>query len=149
MRSTRSQISLQRLHHHHHQRRRSGPTATERYLLRAGFSAKAAHEFRGLELAAVQADIERRRELGQGLGAMVTAWRVEPPQVSAEAGGPVAAVAALAASAKAEALAIAPPDASELEIQYLALDLEDGALPAVALANLLHRRAQAEGGGGV
>lgn len=123
-----------------------GPTATERYLLRAGFSAKAAHEFRGLELAAVQADVERRRELGQGLGAMVTAWRVEPPQVLTESGGVVSAIAARAASAKAEALAIAPPDASALEIQYLALDLEDGALPAAALANLQARRSAGAGG---
>lgn len=126
-----------------------GPTATERYLLRSGFSAKAAREFRGLELTAVQADVERRRELGQGLGAMVTAWRVEPPAVSVGAPSPAAAVDTRAARAKAEALAIAPPDASELEIQYLALDLEDGALPAVALANLLHRRAQTGPGGGV
>lgn len=125
-----------------------GPTATERYLLRSGFSAKAAREFRVLELAAVQADVERRRELGQGLGAMVTAWRVEPPAVPAGVSSKVSAAAARAANAKAEALALAPSDASELEIQYLALDLEDGALPAIALANLLHRRAQAMTGGG-
>jgi hypothetical protein len=124
-----------------------GPTATERYLLRAGFNAKVAHEFRSLDLAAVQADAERRRELGQGLGAMVTAWRVEPPQALAESGGVVSAIAARAASAKAEALAIAPPDASALEIQYLALDIEDGTLPAAALANLQARRRTAGAGG--
>jgi hypothetical protein len=80
---------------------------------------------------------------------MVTAWRVEPPVVPAGPYCPAAAVDIRAASAKAEALTIAPPDASELEIQYLALDLEDGVLPAVAAANLLQRRVQAGAGGGV
>lgn len=122
---------------------RGGPTATERYLIRQGFSVKAAHEFRALDCATVQAELERRRELGQGIGAIVTSWRVDPPQaVPPEA---EAFHAQAAADAKAQALTLAPPDASALEIQYLALDLEDGLPPAAALAHLQARRAGAGG----
>jgi hypothetical protein len=113
-----------------------GATDTERFLLRQGFSFPAAREFRALDLGAVQADLERRRSLGQGIGAIVTTWRVEPPRVPT----PVAHTTTrhTAAQAKEQALALAPADTTELEIQYLALDLEDGATSEVALAN--HRR---------
>ncbi|PDW05024.1 hypothetical protein [Candidatus Viridilinea mediisalina] len=120
-----------------------GPTTTERYLIRQGFSVKAAREFRTLDWATVQADFERRRELGQGIGAIVTTWRVDPPQ--AESPHVVLPHAQEAADAKAQALTLAPPDASDLEIQYLALDLEDGLPPTVALAHLQARRAGAGG----
>jgi hypothetical protein len=120
-----------------------GPTTTERYLIRQGFSVKAAREFRALDGATVQAELERRRELGQGIGAIVTTWRVDPPQaISPQV---VLPHAQAAADAKAQALTLAPPDASDLEIQYLALDLEDGIAPAVALAHLQTRRAGAGG----
>jgi hypothetical protein len=123
-----------------------GPTATERYLLREGFSVKAARKFQALTLTAAQADIARRRELGQGIGAIVTAWRVEQPTAPT---APEELDTARATGAKATAVAIAPPDAGPLEIQYLALDLEDGMLPGAALANLAARRGQAPLGGGV
>lgn len=120
-----------------------GLTATERYLIRQGFSVKAAREFRALDDATVQADFARRRTLGQGIGAIVTTWRVDPPQAEAPQTGLLTAQAA--ADAKAQALTLAPPDASELEIQYLALDLEEGLAPAVALAHVQARRAGAGG----
>ncbi|MBP1464362.1 hypothetical protein EYB53_001455 [Candidatus Chloroploca sp. M-50] len=116
-----------------------GLTATERYLIRQGFSVKAAREFRALDDATVQADFARRRTLGQGIGAIVTTWRVDPPQAEAPQTGLLTAQAA--ADAKAQALTLAPPDASDLEIQYLALDLEEGLAPAVALAHVQARRA--------
>jgi hypothetical protein len=125
-----------------------GPTATERYLIRQGFSTRAACEFRDLDFSAVQADVARRRELGQGIGAIVTAWRVEPPQPASASYDQVPDADSRAARTKAQALAIAPPDASPLEIQYLALDLEEGESPAAALANLADRRTQDAGGGG-
>ena len=124
-----------------------GPTGTERYLLRQGFSTRAAHEFRDLNLSAVQTDLERRRGLGQGIGAIVTTWRVEPPHPTATESDAPPAIARRSASAKAQALVIAPPDASPLEIQYLALDLEEGAPHEAALANLLARRVDALVGG--
>jgi hypothetical protein len=123
-----------------------GPTATERYLLREGFSARAAREFQALTLTAALADIARRRELGQGIGAIVTAWRIEPPTEPVASEAPDAS---RATNAKEAALAIAPSDAGALEIQYLALDLEDGLLPAAALANLAARRGQTLLGGGI
>lgn len=120
-----------------------GPTATERYLLRHGFSTRAAREFRDLDVTAVQTDLERRHALGQGIGAIVTTWRVEPPQPVATQPDELSVIARRVASAKAQALAIAPPNASPLEIQYLALDLEEGTPPEAALANLVARRTTA------
>jgi hypothetical protein len=124
-----------------------GLTATERLLLREGFSTRAAREFRDLDRSTVQADLARRRGLGQGIGAIVTTWRVEPPHAAMP--DPVAspAITRRATSAKTQALAIAPPDASPLEIQYLALDLEEGAPTDRALANLQARRAATPAGG--
>lgn len=126
-----------------------GPTLTERYLLRQGFSARAAREFRALDHRAVQADLERRRDLGQGIGAVVTTWRIEPPHPASAELSETPAMARRAANAKAQALAIAPPDANPIEIQYLAFDLEEGTPPAHALARLSERRTQGIVGGGV
>lgn len=124
-----------------------GLTATERFLLREGFSTRAAREFRDLDRSTVQADIERRRGLGQGIGAIVTTWRVEPPHAATPEPAASPAITRRATSAKVQALAIAPPDASPLEIQYLALDLEEGATTERALANLQARRAATPAGG--
>ena len=124
-----------------------GLTATERLLLREGFSTRAAREFRDLDRSTVQADLERRRGLGQGIGAIVTTWRVEPPHATTTDPAASPAITRRATSAKAQALAIAPPDASPLEIQYLALDLEEGAPTERALANLQARRAVTPAGG--
>lgn len=124
-----------------------GLTATERLLLREGFSTRAAREFRDLDCSTVQADLERRRGLGQGIGAIVTTWRVEPPHAATPDPAASPAITRRATSAKAQALAIAPPDASPLEIQYLALDLEEGAPTERALANLQARRAGTPAGG--
>ncbi|HWQ13695.1 MAG TPA: hypothetical protein VNL77_12900 [Roseiflexaceae bacterium] len=124
-----------------------GLTATERYLLREGFSTRAAREFRDLDRSTVQADLERRRGLGQGIGAIVTTWRVEPPHAATPDPAASPAITRRATSAKAQALAIAPPEASPLEIQYLALDLEEGAPTERALANLQARRAATLAGG--
>ena len=118
-----------------------GLTATERLLLREGFSTRAAREFRDLDRSTVQADLERRRGLGQGIGAIVTTWRVEPPRSATPDPATAPVNTRRATSAKAQALAIAPPDASPIEIQYLALDLEEGAPTERALANLQARRA--------
>ncbi|MFV9505243.1 MAG: hypothetical protein AB4911_11835 [Oscillochloridaceae bacterium umkhey_bin13] len=126
-----------------------GLTATERYLLREGFSTRAAREFRDLDRGTVQADLERRRGLGQGIGAIVTTWRVEPPRGTTLDPAASQAINHRATSAKAQALAIAPPDANDIEIQYLALDMEEGLAPAQALTNLHERRAVACAGGGV
>jgi hypothetical protein len=121
-----------------------GPTATERFLLRQGFSARVAREFRQLDPPTVQADFERRIALGQGIGAIVTVWRITPPQPE-----PVEPSSATvrSGSAKAQALAIAPPGASALDVQYLALDLEEGLSPAVALQRLAQRRVPVAAGG--
>lgn len=127
-----------------------GLTATERLLLREGFSTRAAREFRDLDRSTVQADLERRRGLGQGIGAIVTTWRVEPPHAATPDPAASPAITRRATSAKAQAVAavaIAPPDASPLEIQYLALDLEEGAPTERALANLQARRAATPAGG--
>jgi hypothetical protein len=124
-----------------------GLTATERLLLREGFSTRAAREFRDLDRSTVQADLERRRGLGQGIGAIVTTWRVEPPRAATPDPATAPVNTRRATSAKAQALAIAPPDASPLEIQYLALDLEEGAPTERALANLQARRAVTPAGG--
>jgi hypothetical protein len=124
-----------------------GLTATERFLIREGFSTRAAREFRDLDRGTVQADLERRRGLGQGIGAIVTTWRVEPPHATTTDPAASPAITRRATSAKTQALAIAPPDASPLEIQYLALDLEEGAPTERALANLQARRAVTPAGG--
>jgi hypothetical protein len=124
-----------------------GLTATERLLLREGFSTRAAREFRDLDRSTVQADLERRRGLGQGIGAIVTTWRVEPPRAATPDPATAPVNTRRATSAKAQALAIAPPDASPLEIQYLALDIEEGAPTERALANLQARRAGTPAGG--
>jgi hypothetical protein len=124
-----------------------GPTLTERYLLREGFSARAAHEFRQLDVKAVQADLERRRGFGQGIGAIVTTWRIEPPLTVPTLNDTDVSAASRSVSAKAAALALAPVDAGPLEIQYLALDLEEGVPHKVALANLLARREDLPVGG--
>jgi hypothetical protein len=125
-----------------------GPTDTERFLIQHGFSMHAAQQFRNLDLGAVQQDIERRRGLGQGIGAIVTAWRVDAPRPVPEGTDAFSELALRASRAKAEALALAPPDATPLEIQYLALDLEEGAPQETALANLAVRRAGSLCGGG-
>jgi hypothetical protein len=98
--------------------------------------------FRDLDPTAVAADLQRRRALGQGNGAIVLAWRVEPPAALTPGAAP-ADRAGRAAGAKAQAIAIAPPDATPLEIQELALDLEEGATREAALARLADRRGQA------
>jgi hypothetical protein len=122
-----------------------GFTATERYLLREGFSTRVAREFCHLDQPVVQAELERRRSLGQGIGAIVMTWRVEPPTAPAPATSLPQAIADHAASAKQQALSIAPPDATTLDIQYLALDLEEGRTPTQALAALCERRIVREG----
>ena len=124
-----------------------GLTATERFLIREGFSTRAAREFRDLDRGTVQADLERRRGLGQGIGAIVTTWRVEPPHAAPPDPATAPVNTRRATSAKTQALAIAPPDASPLEIQYLALDLEEGAPTECALANLKARRTATPAGG--
>ena len=124
-----------------------GLTLTERSLIRAGFSIRAAHEFRDLDHSTAHADLTRRREIGQGIGAIVTAWRVDPPRAEAPNPGSSPTITHRATTAKAQALAIAPPDASPLEIQYLALDLEEGAPTERALANLQARRTTVPAGG--
>ena len=86
-----------------------GLTATERLLLREGFSTRAAREFRDLDRSTVQADLERRRGLGQGIGAIVTTWRVEPPHAATPDPAASPAITRRATSAKTQALAIAPP----------------------------------------
>ena len=54
-------------------------TATGRWLLREGFNIAVAVELQHLPLKACQEDYHRRRHMGQQHGAIVTAWRVEPP----------------------------------------------------------------------
>lgn len=44
-----------------------------------GFSLSKAHQHQNLPLAPAQADYQRRRQLGQGHGAIALAWEVAPP----------------------------------------------------------------------
>jgi hypothetical protein len=123
-------------------------TDTERYLLQQGFSTRAAHEFRDLNLSIVQADLERRRNLGQGIGAIVTTWRVVPPHPTVIKTDTLSEMACWPDNFKAQALEIAPVNATEFEIQYLALDLEEGNTTEEALAKLLARRVEVLAGAG-
>lgn len=54
-------------------------TETECWLVASGMGAKNAHTFRDLPLAAVQADVARRRAEGARWGAICDAWGVSPP----------------------------------------------------------------------
>lgn len=73
-------------------------------------------------LDAVQHDLERRRNLGQGIGAIVKTWRVEPPLPAVIKTDALSEMTCWPDNFKAQALGIAPADASEFEIHYLALD---------------------------
>jgi hypothetical protein len=62
---------------------RGGLTATERYACFAKASAPVQRTSSvRFDRGTVQADMERRRGLGQGIGAIVTTWRVEPPRAA-------------------------------------------------------------------
>jgi DNA-binding transcriptional ArsR family regulator len=52
---------------------------TGRWMVAEGFSLTKAHQHQGLPLAPAQADYQRRRQLGQGHGAIALAWEVAPP----------------------------------------------------------------------
>lgn len=51
-----------------------------------GFSLPASVELQHLDLAACKADYRRRRDMAQEHGAIVNAWRVEPPAPAPAAG---------------------------------------------------------------
>lgn len=53
--------------------------ATGRWMVAEGFGISKAHHFQDLPLAPAQADYQRRRQLGQGFGAIALAWEVAPP----------------------------------------------------------------------
>lgn len=50
-----------------------------RWMVAEGFSLTKAHQHQNLPLAPAQADYQRRRQLGQGHGAIALAWEVAPP----------------------------------------------------------------------
>lgn len=104
-----------------------------------GFSRKAAHRHRTLDLVVAQADYRRRRDLGQGHGAIVEAWDLAPPL--APAADPQRAPLISSADAARRAQAIAPQDASEEEISLLAGELESGSTDDQALDWLAGHRA--------
>ena len=66
----------------------ASPPEGARLLAAEGFGSQACLEFGHLPAAVLQAEIARRRQLGQGPGAMVKAWRLAPP-----GGGPATAAA--------------------------------------------------------
>jgi hypothetical protein len=55
-------------------------TETGRWLVKTGFNIASAYRFQTIPLKVAMADYERRRDLGQGIGAIVQAWRVELPE---------------------------------------------------------------------
>jgi DNA-binding transcriptional ArsR family regulator len=55
-------------------------TETGRWLVKIGFNIASAYRFQGLPLKVAQADVARRRDLGQGNGAIINAWKVELPE---------------------------------------------------------------------
>lgn len=65
------------------------PTETSAWMQEEGFSKKAQQDLRSLDLAAARADFSRRRALGQGIGAIVTAWRDKPPTARAAEHNPM------------------------------------------------------------
>jgi hypothetical protein len=52
---------------------------TGRWMVAEGFSLTKAHQHQSLPLAPAQADYQRRKQLGQGHGAIALAWEVAPP----------------------------------------------------------------------
>ncbi|PDW00922.1 hypothetical protein [Candidatus Viridilinea mediisalina] len=96
---------------------RRGETTRRYHLLSAGSGAGDTALLRELRmllnsgkatLAVVQRELERRRELGQGIGAMVTTWRVQPPRKAAPVAPAAPASDQHAESAKAHALRNSP-----------------------------------------
>lgn len=99
-----------------------------------------AAQWRDLPLTVVQAERARRKQLGQGWGAIFDAWAVAPPQIAAPA--PAAAPGDDLAE---RAHAIAPADAAPDELALLMLELGQGASEQQALDALAAARAAAPG----
>jgi len=55
-------------------------TETGKWLMKVGFNIRYAYQFQAMSLPVAQADYHRRRELGQGNGAIIQAWAVELPE---------------------------------------------------------------------
>lgn len=68
-------------------------TETGRFLVEKGFSRRRAAQFQHIPLDVAEADIRRRRDMGQGNGAIVLAWDVSPPSATsvtaARSAGPI------------------------------------------------------------
>ncbi|HNP73849.1 MAG TPA: DnaA N-terminal domain-containing protein [Kouleothrix sp.] len=94
-----------------------------------------AAQWRHLPLAVVQAERARRRQFGQGWGAIFDAWDVAPPEAAPP---PEASVTD---DALARARAIAPEAATPEDLILLAGELSLGATSDQALAALAEARA--------
>lgn len=67
-------------------------TDTGRWLVKIGFNIASAYRFQSIPLKIAQADVSRRRDLGQQNGAIINAWKVELPEYDDLPDHPVAEV---------------------------------------------------------
>jgi len=128
-----------------------GPSATTLYLQEAtDINAMVTEEFDDLPLDRVKALVAQKRRAGAQDGGIVIALRALRERLQREA---VAIVApgedahtntiARVAEIKARAIEIAPPDADDLDLQWLMVYLEEGASDDQALHMLAERHAHA------
>lgn len=110
-------------------------------MIEDGAGTTRAAQWRHLSLDLVQAERARRRQLGQGWGAIFDAWDVVPPKLPS-ADAPAEAQQLTATEATRRVRALAPADADADEVQLLIAELLAGATDEQALDHLAFVRAQ-------
>jgi hypothetical protein len=126
-----------------------GPSATTLYLQEAtDINAMVTEEVGDLPLDRVKALVAQKRRAGAQDGGIVIALRALRERLQREAVAIVApgedahtATIARVAEIKARAIEIAPPDADDLDLQWLMVYLEEGASDEEALHTLAERHA--------
>jgi hypothetical protein len=117
-------------------------TETELYLIESHINPSVARELGDLPLDRVRPLVEQKKAAGSRLGGIVNALRVlrgklSQPVQSDSADREAAALARMQ-QIRARVEAIAPPDASELDKQYLMLYLDEEGLTEAEALNKLH-----------